>query len=111
MAIERTYTVQTGQWSMPHYVSLVKWTDKGIAGIKESPKRAAAARQAAEKMGGKMWLWYTMGKFDLVAISEFPDDESAQKFLYWLGSLGNVRTSSMRAWNEESAAKLIGELP
>ena len=96
---------------MPHYVSLVKWTDKGIGGIKESPKRAEAARNAAEKMNGKMWLWYTMGKYDLVAISEFPDDESAQKFLYWLGSLGNVRTTTMRAWNEESAAKLIGELP
>jgi uncharacterized protein with GYD domain len=97
--------------SMPHYVSLVKWTDQGIKNIKDSPKRAEGAKKAAEGMGGKMWLWYTMGKFDLVAISEFPDDESAQKFLYWLGSMGNVRTTTMRAWNEEGAAKLIGQLP
>jgi uncharacterized protein with GYD domain len=95
---------------MPSYVSLLKWTDKGIGNVKESPKRAEAARKEAQRMGGKLSLWYTMGKFDLVGISEFPDDESAQKFLYWLGSQGNVRTTTMRAWNEESASKLIGEL-
>jgi uncharacterized protein with GYD domain len=96
---------------MPSYISLVKWTDQGIRSIKESPKRAEAAKKEAQRMGGKMWLWYTMGKYDLVAVSEFPDDDSAQKFLYTLGGLGNVRTTTLRAWNEEEAAKLIGQLP
>ncbi len=96
---------------MPAYISLVKWTDQGIRSVKESPKRAKAAREAAQKLGGKMWLWYTMGKYDLVAVSEFPDDAAAQKFLYMLGSQGNVRTTTLKAWSEEEAAGLIGQLP
>lgn len=95
---------------MPHYVSLVKWTDQGIRTIKDSPKRAQQVKQWAKEMGGSIWIWYTMGKFDLVAISDFPDDETAQKFLYMLGSQGNVRTQTMKAWNDEEAAKLIGQL-
>ena len=96
---------------MPHYVVLIKWTDQGIRGVKESPKRAADARKAAEQMGGKIQLWYTMGKYDIVGLGEFPDDGSAQKFLLWVGSLGNVRTTTLKAWSEEEAAKLIGQLP
>ncbi len=96
---------------MPAYISLINWTEQGIKTVKDSPKRAQAVKQQAQQMGGKMWIWYTMGKYDLVAVSEFPDDATAQKFLFWIGSLGNVRTSTMKAWSEEDAAKLIGQLP
>ena len=96
---------------MSHFVHLVKWTDQGIRGIKESPQRAGAARKQAEAMGGKLQLWYTQGKYDIIAMSEFPDDATAQKFLYWLGSSGNVRTTTLKAWSEEDAAKLISQLP
>ena len=96
---------------MQHYVVLIKLTDQGMRGVKDSPKRAEAARKAAEQMGGKIQLWYTMGKYDLVGLGEFPDDASAQKFLYWVGSLGNVRTTTLRAWSEQEAAALIGQLP
>lgn len=62
-------------------------------------------------MGGKLQAWYTMGRYDIVALGEFPDDEVAQKFLFWLGSLGNVRTSTLKASTDEEAAKLISQLP
>ena len=96
---------------MPHYISLVKWTDQGMRAIKESPSRAEAARKQAQRMGGTLQLWYTQGKYDLVSLSEFPDDAAAQKFLYWLGSAGNVRTMTLKAWTEEEAAGLIAQLP
>lgn len=96
---------------MNHYVHLVKWTEQGIRGIKDSPNRAQAARKQAEQMGGKLQLWYTQGKYDIVALSEFPDDGTAQKFLYWLGSGGHVRTTTLKAWSEEEAATLISKLP
>ncbi len=97
--------------AVPHYVSLLKWTDQGIRNIKDSPGRAAAAKQQAQRMGGNVQLWYTFGEFDIVLLSEFPDDATAQLFLYWLGGLGNVRTTTLTAWTEEEAAKLIGKLP
>lgn len=96
---------------MPHYVHLVKWTDQGIKGIKDSPSRAEGARKQAQRMGGSIQLWYTQGKYDIVGLSEFPDEGTAQKYLYWLGSLGSVRTMTLRAWSEEEASKLIGQLP
>ncbi len=67
---------------MPRYISLVKWTDQGTRNIKDSPKRAEAARRQAEQMGGKLQVWYTMGRYNIVTLSEFPDDGVAQKFLF-----------------------------
>jgi uncharacterized protein with GYD domain len=95
---------------MPRYVNLLKWTDQGIKNVKDSPKRAEAARQQAEKMGGKLQIWYTLGEYDIVAVSEFPDDAVAQRFLFWLGSLGNVRTTTLKAWTEEEVAKILSQL-
>ena len=96
---------------MAQYVHLVRWTDQGIRTVKDTAKRAQAARTQASQMGGKLQLWYTIGEYDLIGLSEFPDDGVAQKFLYWLGSQGNVRTTTLKAWSEEEAANLIGQLP
>jgi len=39
---------------MPHYVSLINWTDQGIQNAKAAPERFAAAKQAVEAAGGKI---------------------------------------------------------
>jgi uncharacterized protein with GYD domain len=96
---------------MSHYVLLINWTDQGARNVKESPQRAQAAKSQAEKMGGKIWLWYTLGQYDIVGIADFPDDETFQKFVFAVQSLGSVRTSSMKAWSDEEAAKIIASLP
>ncbi len=66
---------------MPHYVMLLRYTQQGIAKIKDSPARLDAARKAAEAAKGKVHSWYlTMGRWDAVLIAEFPDDETCAKF-------------------------------
>ncbi len=95
---------------MSRYISLIRWTDQGIRNVKDSPKRAEAARQQAQRLGGKLTVWYTLGEYDIVSLSEFTDDSIAERFLLWLGSLGNVRTTTLKAWTEEEAAKIIGQL-
>ena len=78
---------------MSHYIILVNFTDQGIKNIKDSPKRAEAFKSAVEKKGGKVInLYYTLGKHDIVAIVEAPNDEAIASVLYVTGSLGNVRT-------------------
>ena len=63
---------------MPTYISLMTYTDQGLRNVKKSPGRVDAARKAAEDLGGTMGdLYLTMGAYDLVAISEFPDDATA----------------------------------
>jgi uncharacterized protein with GYD domain len=97
---------------MPHYVSLLRYTQQGAAKIKESPKRLDAAKKAAEAAKGKITAWYlTMGKYDAVIISEFPDDESAARFLLSTGSLGNVTTQTLKAFSEAEYRKIVDSLP
>ena len=97
---------------MPHYVSLLRYTQQGAAKIKESPKRLDAARKAAEAAKGKITAWYlTMGKYDAVIISEFPNDESAARFMLSTASMGNVTTQTLKAFNEAEYRKIIESLP
>ena len=92
---------------MPVYVMLGKWTDQGIKKVAESPDRAKMAQDMFKKAGGKMQLFYTMGKYDFVGILEAPKDEDIMAILLCLGSMGNIRTMTMKAWTEADAAKLL----
>jgi len=97
---------------MPHFVTLVHYTQQGIAKIKESPARLDAAKKAAEAAGGKINGWYlTMGQYDAVLISEFPSDEAAAKFTLASGALGNITTETLRAFNEAEYRKILSSLP
>ncbi len=97
---------------MPRYVVLWNWTEQGIRNVKDSPKRAVAAREAVEKAGGKWIDFYrTMGEYDGVLIMELPSDDAAMSFLLAIGSLGNVRTKTLKAFPEAEAARIIEALP
>lgn len=96
---------------MPHYVSLVRYTHQGISKIKESPARLDAAKKAAEKEGGKIQTWYlTMGQYDAVLISEFPNDEACARFALSAAALGNISTETLKAFPEADYRKIIGSL-
>ena len=97
---------------MATYISLVTYTQDGIKSIKESPKRVDGVRMLAEKLGGRMGdLYLTMGAYDLVAITEFPDSEAAARFSLTLGSMGNVRTTTLQAFSEDQFRDIVSSLP
>jgi uncharacterized protein with GYD domain len=94
---------------MPHFVILGRYTQQGIARIKESPARLEAAEKAAETVGGKLHSWYlTMGQYDSVIISEFPNDEAAAEFSLYLGALGNVTNETLRAFTKGEYRNIVG---
>jgi uncharacterized protein with GYD domain len=96
---------------MPTYVSLARYSDQGIRNIKESASRLDAAKKAFKAAGGELKQFFLlMGRYDLLIISEAPDDETAGKVALTLGSLGNVRTETLRAFTETEFRKLIGSL-
>jgi uncharacterized protein with GYD domain len=95
---------------MPTYVSLINWTDQGIRNVKETIQRADSAGQLAQKHGGSLQVYWTVGPYDIVAITEAPDDESATAFLLEVGSLGNVRTTTLRAYDREEMSGIIERL-
>ncbi|HEX9285624.1 MAG TPA: GYD domain-containing protein [Nitrospirales bacterium] len=96
---------------MPTYFILINWTDQGIKNIKDSPKRVDAAKKAVKDIGGEVKAFYMLqGSYDAVLILEAPNDEALAKFLLKIGSLGNVRTTTLRAHPEAEYRKIIGEL-
>jgi uncharacterized protein with GYD domain len=93
---------------MPTYISLMRFTEQGIKSIKDHPKR----RAAIASLGGKLLHTHlTMGRYDIVAIIEAPDDETAAKFALMTGSAGNVSTETLRAFSEAEYDRLIKALP
>lgn len=97
---------------MPLYVCLYKLTDQGIKHIKEAPQRIEAGIKAWEAMGGKMIGFYlTMGEYDYVSIAEAPNDEVVATFLLSLGSLGNVKTTTLKAFTMAEFAEIVKKLP
>ena len=98
---------------MATFIILVRFTPQGgIGSIKESPKRLEAAKQAFRAMGAELQQWYLVsGQYDAVVIGEAPDDETAMKLALLIGSQGNVRTETLRAFTEDEYRKIIGSLP
>ena len=95
---------------MPTYVSLLNWTDKGIGDYKSTLDRAKAAEELAQRLGGTLKdVYWTVGPYDLVAVAEFPDDESSTAFLLAAGAQGAIRTTTMRAFNRDEIAQVIGK--
>jgi len=97
-----------GGASMPTYVSLINWTDQGIKNYKDTTSRAEDFTKLAESLGGRVRevLW-TVGEYDIVVVVDFPDDETGTAALLMSGSLGNIRTHTMRAFNAEEMGNII----
>ncbi len=97
---------------MTRAVVLMKLTGQGIKDIKNAPQRIEQGIKSFEAMGGKMLGYYSvMGEYDYVAIVEAPSDEAAMTFLLALGSLGNVKTTTLKAFTREEFAQMVKKLP
>jgi uncharacterized protein with GYD domain len=97
---------------MPTYISLLQYTQQGIAAIKQGPARLDAAKQAYKKAGGELKAFYlTIGQYDAVAIADLPDDTALAKLALALGAQGNVRTETLRGFNESEYRRIVAELP
>ena len=96
---------------MPTYVMLASWTDQGMQTIADSPKRVDAAKKIMEEMGGQFRSVYMMmGAYDLLMIYDAPDDAVAARFTLMLGKLGNVRTTSLKAFPEEAFRQIVNSI-
>jgi uncharacterized protein with GYD domain len=96
---------------MPTYISLLSWTQQGVAKVKDSPSRLDAGREAFKKFGVEIKDTYlTMGRYDLVCVIEGPNDEAVARALLTLGSQGNVQTETLKAWTEDEYRKIVGSI-
>jgi uncharacterized protein with GYD domain len=97
---------------MPTYLIQSQWTDQGIRSVKDSAKRLELGKKKLKEMGGEIKAFYmTTGAYDMLAIVEVPNDEVLAAHLLWLGSQGNLRTQTVRAFTEEEHRKIVDRLP
>jgi len=97
---------------MATFISLVNLTQQGIQDFKATPERAAKFKSMAQKVGVKLKdVYWTIGAYDVVLILEAPDDESAAAAMLGLGSLGNVRTQTLRGFTASEMREIVSKVP
>jgi uncharacterized protein with GYD domain len=97
---------------MSTFITTMHFTEQGIKAVRDTCEREAAFKAAAEKLGVKVTgQYWTLGAFDGVTVWEAPNEETAAAALLYLGSLGNVRTQTARAFNPAEMQKILGLIP
>lgn len=96
---------------MARYVVLLNWTDQGVRNATDTVDRAAQARAAWEPRGVTIEsLYWTLGEYDLVAVINAPDDATVAAILLQLAGAGNIRSKTLRAFDEREMQSILGQL-
>jgi uncharacterized protein with GYD domain len=96
---------------MAQYIMLADWTEQGIRNVRDSPGRLDAAKQLCKKHGAEITAFFmTMGSHDMVVILQAPSDEAVAQVALALGSAGNVRTTTLKAFSEAEYRQIIQTL-
>jgi len=96
---------------MATFITTIRFTEQGVKSIKDSPKRAAAFKAAAKTLGVKVTsLHWTLGPFDGVIVCDAPDEATVTAAMLQLSMLGNVKTSTARAFDAGEMEKIVGML-
>jgi len=97
---------------MPHYIVLVKLTEKGAVNAKQGwTQDRPKVKAQVQKMGGKMTGYMTFGLYDFVELLELPDDKAAARFALMAAATGVVSTMTLKAFSEDEVDKMVQELP
>jgi uncharacterized protein with GYD domain len=96
---------------MATFISTIKFTQQGMQHIKDTCKRANALKTTAKKMGVKVQdTFWTLGPFDGLIVFDAPDEETATALMLHLGTLGNVQTTTTRAFTATEMEKVVAKM-
>ena len=97
---------------MGTYIALMNFTDQGIRNVRDTTKRAEAVMEAAKNYGSSMpRIYWTLGQYDLIAVIEARDEESATAFALAIGAAGNVRGQTLRAFSKDEMNAILAKMP
>ena len=96
---------------MPHYISLMRWTSQGIAGLPAWRERVEEGERIIQEAGGSLvGVYATLGRYDVVEIFEAPDDARAVEILMKLQRFGAEHTETLRGFTRDEAEEIIRRL-
>lgn len=97
---------------MPLYISLIKWTHKGITEVQESYRRLDKAKELFKKHGSEIKEFYlSTGEYDMIVISECPDDQIMASLWLHVGKGGAIRSRTSRIFTEDEYRNIIDAIP
>ena len=97
---------------MATFITTLHFTEQGVKAVGDTCERAAAFKAMAKKLGVKVTgQYWTLAAFDGVIVLEAPDEATATAALLHLGTLGNIRTQTARAFDAAEMPKTLGLLP
>ena len=96
---------------MPHYIVLANFTDEGIRTIRDLPKQGEANTQRMAAAGITVQRFFTLGQYDAVTLVEAPNDEVMATLVLAIGSQGNFRSTTLKAFTDDEFSQLIERLP
>ena len=97
---------------MAHFVILLRWTQKGIEHVKDSPARFEHFKETVEAVGGEMLSFHmTLGEYDMMAVVNVPNDEAAAKLELAVRAVGTVDIETLRAFDESEYHNIIDDMP
>jgi len=96
---------------VPHYISLMRWTSQGMAGLPGWRERVEEGERIIKEAGGSLTgVYVTLGRYDVVEIFEAPTDEVAIEILMKLNQFAAEHTETLRAFTREEAESIIKKL-
>lgn len=92
---------------MPPFICFLNWTDEGAKNAEGIPERHDAAHSLAAILGGDVvGAYVTTGQYDVVAIIDMPDGDAMAKFALSVGTRGQARTTTVRAFPHDEISKI-----
>lgn len=96
---------------MATYIALSNFTEQGVRTVKDTTRRADAVKEAAKKFGANMTqVYWTLGQYDLVAVIDAPNDETATAFSLAISAAGNIRMQTLRAFAKDEMNGILAKL-
>jgi uncharacterized protein with GYD domain len=97
---------------MPRYVLLVDWTEEGVRAVEHSVDRLEEGAKLGERFGCTIeHSWWTQGGHDMVSVINAPDEQAMVAYTLAVVKLGNLRTTTLRAWSADEMQEIMGRLP
>ncbi len=96
---------------MATFIALFGWTEQGIRDVKDTAERAAKFKQSIQSAGGSVKnIYWTMGRYDGIIVFEAPDDATAAAVMMGGCAQGNIRTETLRAFDENEIMGVLDKI-
>ncbi len=96
---------------MATHILLANFTQQGITSVQDTIERANVVKAMAARLGMTMKeTFWTLGRYDVVAVFDAPDDGTMTALSLSVAKLGNIRTQTLRAFSHDEMKDILAKV-